>query len=1097
MTQKTIKALYKQPVNYKLIRDGYKTINGVIQAQDGMPKVVDLSVPSELYTTDLEYNVDVDVNGAPVITTSEFTLPDDQTCEAKKYCYAPKGTNYNYSSKGIVRHYDNFTKIGSPTISQNGILSDITTSNYLRLPNNFNSGNNSWEMLFKIKTSSDITTEQSWIGSSNKTNCTYPLWRLKDGYVCLYLSSNGSSWDISSVAQTFQVSANTWYWVKLKFTGSSYESYYSTNGIDYILAYSVSSTYIIYQNQLWNIGCNNWSEGEYLQWLGIIDLSESYIKIDDEIWWVPYTYHEEEVTIQIPGILDSSVTTDNWQQSQEYKLYQLKNQNNTDSLQLTENSITDTTQKYKQYINQLTIPARDYKWYYHSIETGVYDNYNVIGSPTVNTTTGIVTGFSTSNYLQLPEAFNPGNNPWEMIFRVKTSSDFSDLKNNITGSNTQSNYQAISCGVSKDRLFKLGISVNGSSWDPGYAYGTYYVLPETWYYIKIQFTGSHYQLYYSLDGNNYILDIDTISSLPIYQNNTPYLIGLNKWSTDSDSWYPWTGTIDLSESYIKINGNLWWSPMSTKDKYKWMANKSIYDYSATGLYADTLDFTKSYVGVNDSEYHKYVNPKVCLMPIDGGETITAYSLNATEIGNINFNTDTGVASGFSSVDYLQLPYVIPSSFSTMEIVVKFKAFKIEGDDYPIINQLHAVKDIFIEGRSKKVCQWNGSERIEGQTIISEDMYYTLKITSNGVTNNIFVNDNLEFSTTSDIFKNVELCFGGTAAGQQYFPGFIDLNSCYIKINDEICWRGANSTVKEHQYITAKDTNYEKAYDISGIIKVEDKIASDFATGSYIYSDVVFPVHNTWEYITKFKITDSSIYNCLLSSDTSDLFGFDLGIRNNKIEWYIRYESASSGNSIENAGKGAATISNNTWYWVKFGFDGSKYYSAYSTNGITYTNDYEYASSTKCHIGSHINIGAEFRASNAQFKGSVDLANTSMSVNGQVIWKPIPENENRMLPGCLAIGATDDGTEQDWDVYYPTGYTQPILVPAGQTYSEGTKVDTITLPKHKTWEYSSGGIWNSYAEIDVSNSNYTNTDGNLVLTEYTGNAQDITLPNPEL
>ena len=161
MTQKTIKALYKQPVNYKLTKDGYKTINGVIQAQDGMPKVVDLSVPSELYTTDLQYNVDVNVNGAPVITTSEFTLPDDQTCEAKKYCYAPKGTNYNYSEKQNVRHYDNFTKIGSPTISQNGILSDITTSNYLRLPNNFNSGNNSWEMLFKIKTSSDITTEQS------------------------------------------------------------------------------------------------------------------------------------------------------------------------------------------------------------------------------------------------------------------------------------------------------------------------------------------------------------------------------------------------------------------------------------------------------------------------------------------------------------------------------------------------------------------------------------------------------------------------------------------------------------------------------------------------------------------------------------------------------------------------------------------------------------------------------------------------------------------------------------------------------------------------------------------------------------------------
>ena len=673
MTQKTIKALYKQPVNYKLTKDGYKTINGVIQAQDGMPKVVDLSVPSELYTTDLQYNVDVNVNGAPVITTSEFTLPDDQTCEAKKYCYAPKGTNYNYSSKGIVRYYDNFTKIGSPTISQNGILSDITTSNYLRLPNNFNSGNNSWEMLFKIKTSSDITTEQSWIGSSNKTNFTYPLWRLRNEYICLYLSSDGSNWDISSKAQTFQVSANTWYWVKLKFTGSSYESYYSTNGIDYILAYSVSSTSIIYQNQLWNIGCNNWSEGEYLQWLGIIDLSESYIKINDKIWWVPYTYHEEEVTIQIPGILDSSVITDNWQQNQEYKLYQLKNQNNTDALQLTENSITDTTQKYKQYINQLTIPARDYKWYYHNVKTGVYNNYNVFGNPTIDTTAGIVSGFSTSNYLQLPEAFNPGNNPWEMIIKIRTASDLQAWQEIFHSSVAPNNSGRYGISVIVDSgNFELDISTDGSSWI-GSDHGTFVLSENTNYWVKVGWNSNEYYLEYSTNGADYIRDITYTVS-----NNLPNLT--NSWIgiyRNSDYMYPMLGSIDLSESYIKINNEIW-------------------------------------------------------------------------------------------------------------------------------------------------------------------------------------------------------------------------------------WQGANSTVKEHQYIIAKET----------------------------------------------------------------------------------------------------------------------------------------------------------------------------------------------VNGCL-YNYNDDGSEHSFDVYYDSNYTQPILVSVGESYSEGTKVDTITIPAHKTWEYSSGGIWNSYTEIDVSNSNYTNTDGNLVLTEYIGNAQDITLPNPEL
>ena len=138
MTQKTIKALYKQPVDYKLIRDGYKTINGVINAQDGMPKVLDLPVPSELYTTDLEYNVDIDVNGAPVITTSEFTLPDDQICEAKQYCYAPKGVSYNYTEKQEVIHKyldtTSYTVNGNPTINtSSGIITSFDSSNNINV----------------------------------------------------------------------------------------------------------------------------------------------------------------------------------------------------------------------------------------------------------------------------------------------------------------------------------------------------------------------------------------------------------------------------------------------------------------------------------------------------------------------------------------------------------------------------------------------------------------------------------------------------------------------------------------------------------------------------------------------------------------------------------------------------------------------------------------------------------------------------------------------------------------------------------------------------------------------------------------------------
>lgn len=869
MTQKTIKALYKQPVNYKLIKDGYKTINGIIQARDGMPKVVDLPVPSELYTTDLQYNVDTEVNGAPIITTEQFTLPDNEICEAKEYCYAPKGINYNYTTKQNVRHYDNFTVVGSPNINNN-VVSGFSVNDRLQLVNmpTYSAGTiTSFEFMFKVHTPETFTANGRLLNDFNSYDD-----------VKLEVSSTGIAFNYGTSSayiytNSTPISTNTDYWIRVIYNNGTMSLDYSTNGINYSIAASaeIASNNIQILSSTFDIGARYYgNQDPGCTWAGSIDLSETYIKINNEYYWLPYRDIIEEVTIQIPGILDSSVTTDNWQQSQEYKLYQLKNQNNTDSLQLTENSITDTTQKYKQYINRLTIPARDYKWYYHSIETGVYNNYNVIGSPIVNTTTGVVSGFSTSNYLQLPQAFNPGNNPWEMLFKVRTGSDlqaWQEIFHSSVAPNESGRY-GLSAMIDSGN-FELDISTSGSSWI-GSDHGTFVLSENTDYWVKIGWNSNEYYLEYSTNGADYIRDITYTVS-----NNLPNLT--NSWIgiyRSSDYMYPMLGSIDLSESYIKINGNIWWSPMSMSIEAKWLANKSIYDYSATGLYADTLDFTKSYVGVNDSEYHKYLNPKVCLMPIDGGEETT------------------------------------------------------------------------------------------------------------------------------------------------------------------------------HLY--RRDPNYN----ISGSVDIDnDLIASNFTTGSYIYSNSVLPNHDTWEYITRFKIISATEkWSCLLSTDSSESFGFDLGIKNNKITWYIKYQGGS-GNSISNQGSGNATISNNTWYWIKFGFNGTKYYSKYSTNGINYSLDYEYASETKCTIGSHFNIGTEFRSNEGVFNGYVDLSNTTFSVNNAILWKLKKE----YIPGCL-YNYNDDGSEHSFDVYYDSNYTQPILVSAGESYSEGTKVDTITIPAHRTWDYQADGNW---------------------------------------
>lgn len=879
MTQKTIKALYKQPVNYKLIKDGYKTINGVIHAQDGMPKIIDLPVPSELYTTDLQYNVDTEVNGAPIITTESFTLPDNEICEVKEYCYATKGTDYNYTRKQDVKYYDNFTIVGSPTITSVGIVSGFSDSNYLTIDDDPNFQNaNSWEFITKVSVGSTSAYQKILFGYGINFGVT------NLGYLHLWLYTNGSLFVDSHVCSADLLSTNPF--IKLSFDGTTYSCYISSDGETWILKYSYNSTTKIIDSGPLRLG-NYGSE----YWRGTIDLSQTHIKINDEIWWVSYTYHEEEIITQIPGILDSSVTTDNWQQSQEYKLYQLKNQNNTDSLQLTENSITDTVQKYKQYIGQLTIPVRDYKWYYHSI-------------------------------------------------------------------------------------------------------------PQS--------------------------------------------------------------------SFI----------------YRWYANKSLYDYIENETYVDTLNFSDSWVNVtNDWKTQKqYVNPKVCLMPMNGGETITTYLLNATEIGNINFNTYTGIVSGFNSRNAIRLnsifdttlPWELQVKFNTSNVTTRQKLNGcVNSVDYnfPTVELGRNGNAKFLIDISSNGSSWNISDTTGTYTILPNTDYwirygwtgtvYYLDYSLDGIT---FIRDIEVMSSVAAYKSSYYMGIGNdmwSSSSQAPFLGIIDLSETYIKINDEIWWQGANSIVKEHQYITTKDTlnitNYETATISNGIISnITQKMDTPQIT---LYKDKSFEIFgkvHTADVSGIQEIFAVSIYFLLRNNGNNwNPCFFVNGLKQTSSygcqpnsDYYIRCRYFPETTVID-----GTTYQANTIYFATGTQSGSdiSWTERFNTSLATYFfgNDASATSQTfMMNVGSQ--NGLEL------WKGSIDLKECYVKVDEQFVWKGM--NLRETINGCIADNSTDDGTEQDWDVYYPANYSQPILVNAGQTYTGGTKVDTITIPAHTTWDYITGGTW---------------------------------------
>lgn len=288
MTSKVIQTITGNQIEYKVIKDGYKTISQTIDVDDSLPtrKTYDLVPSTVVHDPELDYTVDTDHTYPPVITFNENVVtPDDKEIATNKYILAPYGQDYLVMEG---QQEDNFSRVGNVQVNKEGIISGFSTTNYIRLLESFNPGNNPWEMIIKIRTGSDLQTWQEIFHSSVAPNDSgrYGFSVMIDsGTFELDISTDDSSW-IGTDHGTFVLSGNTNYWVKIGWNLNEYYLEYSTNGVNYTrdITYTSSNNLPSLTNS-W-IGIYRNSSYMYPM-LGSIDLSESYIKINNEIWWQP------------------------------------------------------------------------------------------------------------------------------------------------------------------------------------------------------------------------------------------------------------------------------------------------------------------------------------------------------------------------------------------------------------------------------------------------------------------------------------------------------------------------------------------------------------------------------------------------------------------------------------------------------------------------------------------------------------------------------------------------------------------------------------------------------------------------------------------
>ena len=132
MTSKVIQTITGNDVQYKVIKDGYKTITETIHITDDMPTrtTYDLSPSTVAHNPELNYTIDTSHEYPPVITFNKNVVtPDDTEITTNKYVLAPYGQDYVLMDED--NNEDNFSRVGNVKISKEGVVNGFSSNNYL------------------------------------------------------------------------------------------------------------------------------------------------------------------------------------------------------------------------------------------------------------------------------------------------------------------------------------------------------------------------------------------------------------------------------------------------------------------------------------------------------------------------------------------------------------------------------------------------------------------------------------------------------------------------------------------------------------------------------------------------------------------------------------------------------------------------------------------------------------------------------------------------------------------------------------------------------------------------------------------------------
>lgn len=648
-------------------------------------------------------------------------------------------------------------------------------------------------------------------------------------------------------------------------------------------------------------------------------------------------------------------------------------------------------------------------------ETVVPQNYTVVGSLTINN--GVVSGFSTGSCISVTDIFSPGSQTWEKVTKITTSSDVNTIQN-IFGNNKD--YGGAALNIYQNDLCAY-ISSNGTSWNiASEVHSTNTLAANTTYYIKYYFTGSQYKADVSTTGEfsgeevNYI----TIeSTTPIFAANTETLLGSSR--TISGIITPFLGSIDLNESYIKINGETWWSYQSGDTTLNLSYNGAQYALGSQTL--ASTDAVKSgwqpTIGSAPSTANAYFNSTIDIANADfsfwSWNGISDIKPNFEIVGDVTFND--GVLSGFSETNYALTPNTPPQNITSYEFVAKFTTGALNNTQQGILansNTNRATPQILI----------NTSNNLDFCHPINSDTWATSIIKSVTANTTYWVKATWDGETVSFYYKTTEegdysligtqsattiywteVVGIGTDETEHPFNGSIDLNESYININGQRWWQWNGVTGQGYSWqtfpaakigkVAMKSEIAEPNYTVVGSPTItEAGVVSGFSTGNYVQLPQEFnPDGQTWEAVYDFVTGSNVSTNQAIMSNPRAHSGIILHIFESKINYYASSDGSTMDITDGSYVTGTSTLSANTHYYIKLAFTGTQYIVYLSTTGkfngeetteITVTSSESLYPGTMCFgIGSSGGTTAAY-----PFLGTINLSGCYITLGGQIFYR---------------------------------------------------------------------------------------------------------------